>query len=79
MSILVWALIGIIGLAGCGLLLGLIYSNGYDRGCARGRQEERRIVSRWMANLRHQSAAAQRDIDYLYERARGQIRDLDQD
>lgn len=64
-----------LGLGLIAVLLAWSNRRGYEQGMEHGRQEEQRKFNRFLSELRQQGRAAQRDIDYLYERARGQLQD----
>jgi hypothetical protein len=69
------AVVVVLGLGLLAVLLAWSNRKGYEQGMVRGRQEEQRKFNHFVSELRQQGRAAQRDIDYLYERARGQLQD----
>jgi len=76
MSPWAWVLLSVVALAGIGYVCVLAGTRSYARGYAAGQQAERRAVSQVVNGIREHGLAVQRDIDYLYERARRQLRDL---
>ena len=64
-----WLCVAIITLA----VLISIYRSAYARGYAAGQYKERRAVASVLNDMRQQCLQAERDIDYLYERAWRQI------
>jgi hypothetical protein len=65
---LLWSIIAV-------LVLLLVFAGNYffQRGYEAGCREQRRVTNRAMDEVQQQGLAAQRNIDYLYERARWQI------
>jgi hypothetical protein len=53
------------------------FARGYAKGYAAGQYAESRAIARALSDMRQRSLAAERDIDYLYERARWQIARID--
>jgi hypothetical protein len=78
MTAAVWA-IGISALLALGLtyLIGEArgHIRGYGNGYAARQRDERRTMTRAIKEVRQQGLAAERDVDYLYERARRRIDD----
>jgi len=77
MNSLVWVLIGLVAL---GVVIGtyfFIEGQGYKRGYAAGQHDERQAAraafDQILRQSRERGLQAQHDIDYLYERARGQV------
>jgi hypothetical protein len=50
-----------------------VYHVAYGRGYAAGQFKERRAIARVLNEERRRACAAERDIDYLFERARWQF------
>lgn len=77
MSALVWAVIIIAALVVVLCAYCFTDAQGYKRGYAAGRHDERRAARTALDQIQRkamdQTLRAQRDIDYLYERARWQI------
>jgi hypothetical protein len=65
MSGVAWLCVGIIAL----VVLVCLYNTAHGRGYAAGQYQERRAVARVLNDERQRVRQAQRDIDYLYERA----------
>lgn len=69
--------IGLAALVGVGLTYFVARANGYDRGFAKGytagQLHEREAFGRIIDRERQRARAAQRDIDYLYERAHWKV------
>ncbi len=76
MTIAVWAII-VVALSAVALAYLIAgsksFARGYAKGYAAGQYAERRAIARALSDMRQRSLAAERDIDYLYERARWQI------
>ena len=76
MTIALWVVL-IAALAAVSLTYLIAGSKGFDGGYARGyeagRSNERQAMARVLNGMRQRRLAAERDIDYLYERARWQI------
>lgn len=68
MTALLWTIIVVLILL---LVLGgnYLYQRGYEAGC----REQRQVINRAMDEMQQQDLAAQRNIDYLYGRARWMI------
>ena len=64
-----WAVIVIAAV----FVIGYVYRFAYTRGYDEGQRVERRAIARVLDGRRQEALAAERDIDYLYERARWQI------
>ena len=50
------------------------YHQGYDKGYAAGQLHEREALGRIIDQARQRGQAAERNIDYLYERARWEVK-----
>jgi hypothetical protein len=71
-----WVIIGVAALAVIGSVYYLAEARGYAAGLRDERSTERHALSQAFRQALQQGLAAQRDIDYLYERARRQIDEL---
>jgi hypothetical protein len=68
-----WFVIGVAGLVGLICAYCFVEGYGYKRGYEAGQTDERRAINRVLNGIQERGLVAQRDIDYLYERARWQI------
>jgi hypothetical protein len=72
MSAIAW----VVTVIAAAFAIGYFYRFAYARGYDTGQSAERQAVARVLDRRRKQALAAERDIDYLYERARWQIKNL---